>query len=110
MLVLTRKIGEEIIIGDSIRISIVECANGRVKIGVVAPKSVSVDRREVHDRKQQEDFDKPVVVSNHEARPKEKGELEAKVHPREISETEAVQENRIKHIKAPRKSYRTKPR
>lgn len=54
MLVLTRKTNEEIIIGDNIRITIVEVAPGRVKIGVDAPKSVRVDRAEVHEKKQQE--------------------------------------------------------
>jgi len=51
MLVLTRKIGEEIIIAGNIRISIVEVGPGRVKIGVDAPRSVSVDRAEIHEKK-----------------------------------------------------------
>ena len=54
MLVLTRKLNEEIVIGDNIRITIVEVAPGRVKIGVSAPKSVRVDRAEIHEKKQQE--------------------------------------------------------
>lgn len=54
MLVLTRKPNEDIIIGDNIRITVVEIAPGRVKIGVSAPKSVRVDRAEVHEKKQQE--------------------------------------------------------
>lgn len=54
MLVLTRKTNEEIIIGDNIRITIVEVAPGRVKIGVDAPKSVRVDRAEVHEKKKLE--------------------------------------------------------
>ena len=53
MLVLTRKIGEEIIIAGNIRISIVEVGPGRVKIGVVAPRTVSVDRAEIHEKKQE---------------------------------------------------------
>lgn len=51
MLVLTRKIGEQIIIADHIRISIVEVGPGRVKIGIEAPRSVTIDRAEIHDRK-----------------------------------------------------------
>lgn len=54
MLVLTRKLNEEIVIGDNIRITIVEVAPGRVKIGVDAPKSVRVDRGEIHLKKQTE--------------------------------------------------------
>ncbi len=52
MLVLTRKIGEQIIVAGNIRISIVEVGLGRVKIGVDAPRSVTVDRGEIHDKKQ----------------------------------------------------------
>lgn len=62
MLVLTRKPNEEIIIGDNIRITVVEVAPGRVKIGITAPKSVRVDRAEIHERKQQETPPAPVAV------------------------------------------------
>jgi carbon storage regulator CsrA len=51
MLVLSRKIGETIIIGDAIRVTVVDIGQGRVKIGIHAPDSVSVDREEVHERK-----------------------------------------------------------
>jgi carbon storage regulator len=51
MLVLSRKIGESIIIGDAIRVTVVEIGQGRVKIGVHAPDAVSVDREEIHERK-----------------------------------------------------------
>ena len=62
MLVLTRKTNEEIVIGDNIRITIVEVAPGRVKIGVDAPKSVRVDRAEVHEKKQQEAAASPTPI------------------------------------------------
>lgn len=62
MLVLTRKLNEEIIIGDNIRITVVEVAPGRVKIGVSAPKSVRVDRAEIHEKKQQEAAPAPVAI------------------------------------------------
>jgi carbon storage regulator len=51
MLVLTRKVGEEIVIGDNIRIKVVAVLGGKVRIGIVAPKDVTVDRQEVHDRR-----------------------------------------------------------
>jgi carbon storage regulator len=69
VLVLTRKPNEEIIIGDNIRITVVEVAPGRVKIGISAPKSVRVDRAEIHEKKQQEAVaaavpaDTPAVVN-----------------------------------------------
>ncbi len=50
MLVLSRMIGEEIIIGDNIRIIIVDIKGDRVKVGIEAPKEISVHRKEVRDR------------------------------------------------------------
>jgi carbon storage regulator len=51
MLVLTRKIGEEIVIGDDIRIKVVDIRGGKVRIGIVAPEDVIVDRQEIHDKR-----------------------------------------------------------
>jgi carbon storage regulator len=48
MLVLTRKCGEEIVIGlGAIRIEVLDVKGGRVRLGVTAPKEVSVHREEV---------------------------------------------------------------
>lgn len=47
MLVLTRKKGEEIIILGNIKITVAEIKNGRVKLAIDAPKSVSVNRAEI---------------------------------------------------------------
>ncbi len=47
MLVLTRKIGEEIIIGDGIRVQIIDTKGGRVRLGITAPRELSVHRSEV---------------------------------------------------------------
>jgi carbon storage regulator len=51
MLVLTRKVGEEIVIGDNIRVKLVEIRGGKVRIGIVAPEDVVVDRQEIHDKR-----------------------------------------------------------
>ncbi|MGL6073384.1 MAG: carbon storage regulator [Fimbriiglobus sp.] len=51
MLVLTRKPGEQIIIAGNIRISVVNIGNGRVKLGIVAPEDVTIDREEIHTKK-----------------------------------------------------------
>jgi carbon storage regulator len=51
MLVLTRQIGEEIVIDNSIRVTVLSIHHGKVRLGVDAPRSVSVDRAEVHARK-----------------------------------------------------------
>ena len=50
MLVLTRKAGEGIIIGDDVRITVVELKGGGVRIGIDAPKSMKVHRQEVYER------------------------------------------------------------
>jgi carbon storage regulator len=47
MLVLTRRVGEEIVIGKDIRVVVVAGTGNAVKLGVVAPRSVRVDRAEV---------------------------------------------------------------
>ena len=54
MLVLTRKIGEGIIIGDDIKVTIVELKGGGVRIGIDAPRETKIHRQEVFDRIKQE--------------------------------------------------------
>jgi carbon storage regulator len=49
MLVLSRMRGEEILIGNDITIVVVEVRNGKVRLGIEAPKDVPVHRREVYD-------------------------------------------------------------
>jgi len=50
MLVLARKVGEKIVIGDHIVITVVETYNGKVRIGVDAPKDLKVFREELLKR------------------------------------------------------------
>jgi carbon storage regulator len=57
MLVLTRQIGQEIIIGDSIRVTITSIKGDKVRIGITAPPEVRVDREEV--RRRIEEFAEP---------------------------------------------------
>jgi carbon storage regulator len=49
MLVLSRKINESIIIGENIEIRVVEVAGKSVKIGIDAPRDVSVHRKEIYE-------------------------------------------------------------
>jgi carbon storage regulator CsrA len=51
MLVLSRRTHEEIVINNDIIISIIEINGGNVKIGITAPKNISVNRREIQDLK-----------------------------------------------------------
>jgi carbon storage regulator len=53
MLVLTRKIGEDILIGDNIRLTISSIDGGKVRLGIVAPRDVEVHREEVYKRIQE---------------------------------------------------------
>lgn len=50
MLILTRKVGESIKVGDDITITVTSAQNGQVKIGIDAPKHVQVHRQEIYDR------------------------------------------------------------
>ncbi len=50
MLVLSRKIGEQITIGNQVKVTVLSFDRGIVRLGIDAPKSISVHRKEVHDK------------------------------------------------------------
>lgn len=50
MLILTRKVGENLLIGDNISITVLSVRGNQIKIGVDAPKDVSVHREEIYHR------------------------------------------------------------
>lgn len=54
MLILNRKQGESLIIDDKIEIKILEVSEGKIKIGIEAPKSVKVFRKEVYEEIKEE--------------------------------------------------------
>ena len=55
MLILTRKVGETIMIGDDIKITVLDKNFTRVRIGIDAPRGTSVHREEIYDKiKEQE--------------------------------------------------------
>ena len=54
MLVLTRKIGEQIVIDDNIIVTVLGIDGNKVRLGITAPRSCRVDRAEVHQRRQEE--------------------------------------------------------
>jgi carbon storage regulator len=53
MLVLSRRIGEEIVIDKQIRIVVAAVQGDRVRLGISAPPTMRVDRQEVHERRSQ---------------------------------------------------------
>ncbi len=54
MLILTRKSGEGIRIGDSISLKVIEIRGNQVRLGVEAPKNISVHREEIYELIRQE--------------------------------------------------------
>jgi carbon storage regulator len=48
MLILTRKAGESIVVGNSIRIAVLETSSGTVRLGITAPPDVSIYREEIY--------------------------------------------------------------
>lgn len=62
MLVLTRKVGEEIVIGDDIHVKVVAVQGDRVRLGIEAPRTIPVDRLEVHRRRAEFQNEEPVLV------------------------------------------------
>lgn len=58
MLILTRRIGENLIIGDNIKVAVLGVKGNQIRLGVEAPKDVSVHRQEIYDKIQMEKKDK----------------------------------------------------
>lgn len=54
MLILTRKTGEKLMIGDNVEMTILSVKGNQVRVGVTAPKDISVHREEVYLRIQNE--------------------------------------------------------
>jgi len=57
MLILSRKMNERIVIGDEIEISVIDIRGDQVKLGIEAPRSIKVYRKEVYQAIQQENIE-----------------------------------------------------
>lgn len=54
MLVLTRRIGETLMVGDEVTVTVLGVKGNQVRMGVIAPKEVAVHREEIYQRIQRE--------------------------------------------------------
>ncbi len=54
MLILTRKLGESIIIDDNIKVTVVDINNQQIKLGIDAPKHITINREEVAKKVKEE--------------------------------------------------------
>ena len=50
MLVLSRKIDEALLIGDDIKVTVLDIRGGQVRIGISAPSSIKIHREEIYDK------------------------------------------------------------
>ena len=61
MLILTRKVGERLMIGDDISVTVLSVKGNQVRVGVQAPADIAVHREEIYNRIQNELNDQKVV-------------------------------------------------
>lgn len=61
MLILTRRVGETVVIGDDVTVTVLGVKGNQVRLGVNAPKQVAVHREEIYERIQREQADEQAV-------------------------------------------------
>jgi len=62
MLILTRRVGETLMIGDEVTVTVLGVKGNQVRIGVNAPRDVTVHREEIYERIKQEQLDQQAAA------------------------------------------------
>lgn len=50
MLILTRKVGESVIVGDDVKLTVLAAKGNQIRLGIIAPRNVAVHREEIFNR------------------------------------------------------------
>jgi carbon storage regulator len=69
VLILTRRVGETVMIGDDVTVTVLRVKGNQVRLGVNAPKTVSVQREEIFHRMKREDVDGVAVATSESTTP-----------------------------------------
>jgi len=63
MLILTRRVGETLMVGEDITVTVLGVKGNQVRVGINAPRNVAVHREEIYNKIQRDDEEKPAEVS-----------------------------------------------
>jgi carbon storage regulator len=81
MLILTRRVGETIVIGDDVIVTVLGIKGNQVRIGINAPKDVTVHREEIYQRIQQEKNASSTTTTSSSPKPEEPEKTSASAAP-----------------------------